>query len=266
MIPNRLTNLLMVLTVTAIPLSARADCRYWPSAAAATLPCEWSAANVSAASGEGLRVVSYNVHYGEDVAGIARALAENPGTRDADVLLLQEIESYPGDRRPERLGRRLGRYAVYAPARTKGRGTHGIAILSRYPLRDVEVQALPQFELGWGTRQRIALAATADWNGIDVRLVNVHLDTRLTRDQRFRQIRPVLDRAASYERVVIGGDMNTISCVNALLPGIPVLVPGLSQGPAFDAFMAGEGYATPFRRIGGTGPLHSGWTASSPGA
>jgi endonuclease/exonuclease/phosphatase family metal-dependent hydrolase len=242
--------------LTLVPLAARAQCRYWP-APTAVPPCEVvSDVDVASTGTASLRVLSYNVHFGADVDGLARALDTNPRTHDADVLLLQEIESYPDDRRPEKLARRLHRYAVYAPARTKGNGTHGLAILSRRPLRDVEVLALPQFELGWGTRQRVALSATMDWNGADVRIVDVHLDTRLTPDQRFRQIAPALDRAAAYPRVVVGGDMNTISCLTALLPGIPILMPGTSQGPAFDAFMAAQGYHTPFHRIGGTGPLH----------
>jgi endonuclease/exonuclease/phosphatase family metal-dependent hydrolase len=205
---------------------------------------------------DALRVVTYNVHFGDDVARLARALASDPEIRDADVLLLQEIESYLGDRRAEALARQLGFDMVYAPARLKRDGTHGLALLSRYPIRDVEVMTLHRYELGWGTRRRVAMIATLDWNGLAVRVVNAHLDTRLTLDQRRAQILPVLERVADAPHVVVGGDMNTISCLAALLPGVPICLPGLSQGPAFDRYMRGLGFETPFARIGGTGPLH----------
>jgi endonuclease/exonuclease/phosphatase family metal-dependent hydrolase len=222
-----------------------------------SLPCEIHEAPAAPPERDALRVVSFNVHYGRDVARIAAEISANRHTREADVLLLQEIESYPGDRRAEALAERLGMHVAYAPARAKGKGTHGLAILSRYSLRDLEILRLPAYELGWGgTRRRIAMAATLDWNGSDVRVVNVHLDTRLTKDQRFAQMRPVLASTGAHERVVIGGDVNTISCLGALLPGVPICLPGLSQGPAFDAFMVRHGFLTPFRGIGGTGPLY----------
>jgi endonuclease/exonuclease/phosphatase family metal-dependent hydrolase len=199
--------------------------------------------------------VTYNVHFGEDVKALARAIRGNPQLREADVLLLQEIESHPQERRAETLAAHLGMHVVYAPARLKDKGTHGLAILSRFALRDVQVQALRTYDLGWASRRRIAMNAILDWNGIEVFLANAHLDTRLTLEQRLEQIRPVIDRSAAHPRVVVAGDMNTISCWSALLPGIPILLPGLSQGPDFDTFMRRHGFLTPFSAIGGTGPL-----------
>jgi endonuclease/exonuclease/phosphatase family metal-dependent hydrolase len=202
-----------------------------------------------------LRVASFNVHFGAHVPELATAILANPRLHDADVILLQEIESYPGDDRPAELARRLGLRVVYAAARPKRQGTHGLAILSRLPLRDVEVLPLRHYELGWGNRRRIALAATLDWNGAPVRIVDVHLDTRLTLDQRREQMRPVLAWTARHRHVVVGGDMNTLSCLGALLPGVPLLLPGIGQSGGFDDFMAGQGWTVPLHHVGHTGPL-----------
>jgi endonuclease/exonuclease/phosphatase family metal-dependent hydrolase len=243
------------LLTTSAPLLAGEPCTYFPADDPDRLPCLARAATAEHAEEPTLRVASFNVHYGRDVDGIARAIRADSELREADVLLLQEIESYPHDPRAEKLAERLGMHLVYGPGRAKKNGTHGLAILSRRALRDAELLALPRFDLGWGTQRRVALAATLDWNGVEVRVVNVHLDTRLTAAQRFQQMRPVIERASVHARVVIGGDVNTISCVPGLLPGVPIALPGTSQGPAFDAFMRGYGYLTPFRRIGWTGPL-----------
>jgi endonuclease/exonuclease/phosphatase family metal-dependent hydrolase len=243
------------LLLTSAPLLAGGLCRPVPAEDPEALPCEAGSLAARVEPRPTLRVVSYNVHYGRDVTGLAAAIAANAALAEADVLLFQEIESHPGDHRAEALARRLGLFFVYAPARPKKRGTHGLAILSRYPLSDFEVLALPHFDLGWGTHRRIALAATLDWNGTPVRVVNVHLDTRLTADQRARQMAPVLEHAAPYPRAVIGGDFNTISCLSALLPGVPIALPGTSQGPALDRHLQAHGYLTPFGRIGWTGPL-----------
>jgi endonuclease/exonuclease/phosphatase family metal-dependent hydrolase len=250
-----------LLSLFLLPAGAGASttvCGHVPADDPESLPCVRYLSPVlrPAESDPALRVVTYNVHYGDNVAALAEALATNPRMREADVLMLQEIESYPHDVRLSDLALKLGRHVVYAPARTKGTGTHGLAILSRYPIRDVQVVRLPHFELGWGNRRRVAMTAVIDWQGTPVWLANVHLDTRLTFVQRVRQLQPVLDLAAAHPRAVIGGDMNTISCWQALLPGVPVAFPGLSQGPDLDAHMQRHGYETPFHSIGGTGPLN----------
>jgi endonuclease/exonuclease/phosphatase family metal-dependent hydrolase len=245
-----------LLVLSPLALSAGPQCRYIPADDPSRLPCEiQTAASAPAGPRATLRVATFNVHYGDDVPALAAAIGASDSLKDADILLLQEIESYPAQARARDLARRLGMHVVYAPARPKRDGTHGLAILSRYPVSDVEIVRLPQFELGWGTRRRIALTATVDWNDTPVHVANAHLDTRLTLAQRRAQIQPVLEQAARHERAVVGGDMNTISCLEALLPGVPVLLPGLSQGPAFDQFMRAQGFSAPFHSIGWTGPL-----------
>src|SRR5262249_5870593 len=90
----------------------------------------------------GMRIVTYNLHFGRAVDRIARAIERSPHLRDGGVFLLQEVRSYPseGTSRAARLALALGLRHVYAPSCSVGRGgTHGLAILSRWPIGDVKV-------------------------------------------------------------------------------------------------------------------------------
>jgi endonuclease/exonuclease/phosphatase family metal-dependent hydrolase len=205
--------------------------------------------------GAPLRVVTFNVHYGADVPALVRAVRENRRLHAADVLLLQEIEQHPGDDRPAALAGALGLSVVYAAARPAGNGTHGLAILSRLPLRDLEVVGLRQYDLVYGTRRRIALAATVEVEGQPLRIFNVHLDTRLAPEQRMNQLEPIAARASGLPRAIVGGDVNTINCVTSLLPALPLPLPGYEQGPLLDRFMRARGFAAPLDSAGATGPL-----------
>jgi endonuclease/exonuclease/phosphatase family metal-dependent hydrolase len=218
------------------------------------LPCAVALHEPAPASlRDALRVVTFNVHFGADVPALVQAIRSNPRLSQADVLLLQEIESYPGDDRAAKLAEALTLDLVYAPARVEGDGTHGLAILSRYPMTDLEVLRLKQYDLGFrGTRRRIAMAATVQVPGRPVRVYNVHLDTRLTPEERLRQLEPVMAEAAKQPAAIIGGDFNTINAVSSLLPLVPVPLPGFSQAAGLDAYMKAHGFATPFEGIGRT--------------
>jgi endonuclease/exonuclease/phosphatase family metal-dependent hydrolase len=202
-----------------------------------------------------LRVVTFNVHYGADVPALVRTVRESRRLRAADVLLLQEIEQYPGDDRPRALAAALGLNLVYAPARPAGNGTHGLAILSRLPLHDLEVVGLHRYDLVYSTRRRIALGATVDVDGRPLRIFNVHLDTRLAPQERMDQLEPVAARASQSPRAIVGGDVNTINCIASLLPALPIPLPGNEQGPLLDRFMQAHGFASPLEFVGATGPL-----------
>jgi endonuclease/exonuclease/phosphatase family metal-dependent hydrolase len=156
-----------------------------------------------------LRVASWNVHFGEDTAGLARAIAEADEISRADVLLVQEIEAHPTESasRTEALASALGMTWVYAPAREEGDGTHGIATLSRFPITAAAVRELPYFDQPIRPRERNALATTLDIAGTPLQIVNVHLDVRIGPVDRVRQLDPALKEVD--ERLVIGGDFNT---------------------------------------------------------
>jgi endonuclease/exonuclease/phosphatase family metal-dependent hydrolase len=202
-----------------------------------------------------VRVVSFNVHYAHDVSLLAQSIRDNPNLRTADLLLIQEIESYPaeGASRARKLAKALQLNYVYAPARRTeaGVGTHGLAILSRYPLSDIEVLPLPRYDLGFNTRRRIALGATLSLPGRRLRVYNVHLDTRINTRDRIEQLRPVVEAADSHavKEVVIGGDFNT-NPFRWLFHRIPFF--RSDQAGAVDAFMQENGFQAPLAEIGAT--------------
>src|SRR5688572_14115436 len=139
----------------------------WVPAAEAPLPVEVDTSREPAEPPELLRVMSFNVHFGEDVEALAGALAGA-----ADVIAVQEIESYPdeGGSRAARLAALLDMNHVYAPARAERDGTHGLALLTALSIKDVAVMALPDIDHAYRDRDRIALAATV---GGALRVVNV---------------------------------------------------------------------------------------------
>jgi endonuclease/exonuclease/phosphatase family metal-dependent hydrolase len=199
-------------------------------------------------------VATFNVHKGENLEELLASIQNNSNLQKVDLFLLQEIESHPGEgeSRAARLARGLGWNYVYAPARaTSNGGTHGLAILSRFPLEDISVIPLPEFNLRFNTRRRIALAATAELNGRGMRLFNVHLDTRLNIGERLKQLQPVLEAAAksTTEATLIGGDFNTnpLHWVGHVLPLFHS-----NQAQELDQFMGEKGFTTPLAQAGAT--------------
>ncbi|HVV88207.1 MAG TPA: endonuclease/exonuclease/phosphatase family protein [Kofleriaceae bacterium] len=183
-----------------------------------------------------LTIVSYNVHLGDHPEAIAQAIRAG-GLGDADVYLLQEIEDHvPAEAEPraQALAAALGTAFVYAPARRLPAGevgTHGLAVLSRWPITDDVVVRLPYRELLWRSRPRIALGVVLDVAGTPVQVWDVHLDTRIAVEDRLAQLAPVFERARALPGLaIIGGDLNTFSHVHAR---------------AVDQLAAGEGFTTP---------------------
>jgi len=211
-----------------------------------------------------LRLVSFNVHYAREPVKLAESIRANPQLARADVFLLQEIEAYAqeGSSRTRRLAEALELNYVYAPARTTPEGgTHGLAILSRFPIRDVEIIRLKQFNLGYHTRQRIALAATLQVGQADLRVYNLHLDTRINPGDRLEQLRPVVAQAHAHPipRLVIAGDFNTnpFRWLGHVLPfHFPIF--RANQAKAVHKFMAAHSLETRLSKAGPTsrkGPL-----------
>lgn len=208
------------------------------------------------------RIASWNVHLGADVAYLAAQLAASTEIAHADVLLLQEIEAYPGEpgTRSARLASALGMTWIYAPARTEGIGTHGVAILSRHPLEAPAVRQLPYYDQPLNPRSRIAMATDVVLGAHRVQIVNVHLDVRLGPVDRIRQLHPAVNDIA--ERVLVGGDFNTNpwAWVDGLLPltGTEAIV-GQEQAAVVDDYFTGKDFIsaipldTPTMRLPGLG-------------
>lgn len=203
-----------------------------------------SAANDRHFSEDRLSVASLNT---AGDARIADPLAAWVRERELDVLLLQEVGSgsHDGAAFAAALSAQLGYHFAYAPAQRLGKTeTQGIAILSRHPLTDVRTYPLTYHRLRFRWRCRIGLAATVQTTHGPVRVMNVHLDTRINSKDRLAQLEPLLAALAAVDSPkIIGGDFNTmnIKWFGSMWP-IPV---GERQTTAVRAKLAEHGFQTP---------------------
>jgi endonuclease/exonuclease/phosphatase family metal-dependent hydrolase len=192
-----------------------------------------------------LTIGSLNIHGRPD---IIEALVRWTHERVLDILMLQEVGqlSVDGAALGSMLSERLGFHFVYAPARLVGdTQTQGLAIVSRYPLGNVRVRALPYFHLRFRSRCRIALEATVATPAGDVRVVNLHLDTRINSRRRLAQLTAAVDGLHDIdEPQIIGGDFNTMNVgwFQTMWP-FPYLQ---RQTAAVRTLLASNGFQTPF--------------------
>ena len=200
-----------------------------------------------------LRVATFNVHR-EPGDVVARGIKHDRARRDVDLFVMQEVH------RVEKkgteacsaacsLGKDLGFYSLYAPGHVQDDGTDGVAILSRAPILSGQVMELPYFDVTFNSGRRIALIATLLVDGTPVTVYAVHLDNRLTSDQRRVQMRPVLQHARRQKTpVIIAGDFNTspFSWAGGVVP-----IPTTRQDNALESLVREHGFDTP---VTGSGP------------
>lgn len=163
--------------------------------------------------GEPVRVLAFNVHQGfRNAATLDPDLfVEVLRQLDADVVALQESDTgrfTSGNMDVVTLlARRLGYHAHHGPA------THeqsvGLALLSRFPIREASVHALPST-----TDNRFYLEARLDAHGRDLWVYVVHLG--LPAEDRVAQADLLLARAATRSPRILAGDFN--SCPAGLCP------------------------------------------------
>ncbi|MBA3820447.1 MAG: endonuclease/exonuclease/phosphatase family protein [Deltaproteobacteria bacterium] len=206
-----------------------------------------------------LRVVTFNVH-GEPAEVVAGALQRDRQLREADVIVLQEVQRIEplGAARSASwcsaacgIGKLLGFHAVYAAGHAIPGGSHGVAILSRAPITSAQVLELPFFDVVFNSGRRVVLAATLEVAGTPVTVYAVHLDNRLTVRDRRTQVLPVLAHAARQPTpVIIAGDFNT-SPFTWLGHVVPILT--TTQDNRLEALVRAFGFQTP---VTASGPTH----------
>lgn len=154
--------------------------------------------------GDVLRVVSYNLLLGREVAVAVAALGSEP-LAGADVILMQEMNAEAIDELAAALQLR---YVLY-PASVKHGQDWGNAVLSRWPLVDDHKVLLPHADPYTNSR-RIAVAARVDFDGVDILAYSTHIATpSLGLGARLDQVEAILDDAADVAPALIGGDFNT---------------------------------------------------------
>ncbi len=185
---------------------------------------------------ETIRALAWNVERGNRFDGIVEALKNHVQLKKRDLLLLTELDygmARSGNRFVARdLAKELNLNYAFAPvyiALQKGSGVesqvadentkslHGLAIFSRFPIKNAHAVALPNGKdkmLGKEKRLGYLRALVADIAhpaAGDFRAVTVHLDAHSSRAHRHRQMKIVLDHLETLPSLptVIGGDWNT---------------------------------------------------------
>ncbi len=168
---------------------------------------------------ERLRLVTYNLHGPpmERIGEIIDLLEHHPALREAAIFGLQEVNRHHRQTAYKDMARLLASvlnmyyaYAVELPYKHGG-GERGLALLSRFPMTEIERLVLPH--KGPGGRRRIALGATIHLGERRLRVYTLHLETRLSANKRSDQIAAVLEHAERYRDfpTVIMGDFNTVT-------------------------------------------------------
>ena len=163
--------------------------------------------------GGAIRIVTWNIKYGDEIETAIRELTETPELADADVLLLQEMHA-PG---VEAMAEQLGYNYVYYPAsiHTRHSKDFGNAVLSKWPINSSEKLLLPNANPRTGQR-RIAVRGSLDIVGNPVDVYSVHTETLwMGPEQRAQQIDRLADASESerdpFEMAAVGGDFNTMT-------------------------------------------------------
>ncbi len=185
--------------------------------------------------GPGLNVVAYNIERGRNLdAIVARWLSHR--ARDSDVVLLSEADVGMARSANRHVAREfadaLGYSWAFAPEfreLTKGarherrcavanrEALHGNAILSRFPLSDIEVAELPAF-FDYRARymarhgRRIALIADVAAPTGTVTVASTHFEAHSSPAQRLAQalaLAEALARRDTGQPMIVGGDLNT---------------------------------------------------------
>jgi endonuclease/exonuclease/phosphatase family metal-dependent hydrolase len=166
-------------------------------------------ASYSTAQKDTIKVVSFNIKYSRKIEQAIRELDSIPAIRNADILLLQEMNEQGSDR----IARSLGYNYVYYPATVHPQinSNFGNAVLTRWPiLRDKKI-ILPHSP-SLGNTRRIAVAARIVISNRHIIAYSVHTATiTLTPEKRMEQADSLLNSIQrNYKHIIIGGDFNTL--------------------------------------------------------
>jgi len=159
-----------------------------------------------------IRVVSWNVEMGYRPALAARELGAIAELRDADVILLQEVDDAAAGLIADELDMYVESAAAAEHPRT-GR-PFGNAVLSRAALDSATEVPLPHTAPVSG-QPRSALRATTTVRDVTLTAYSVHTEIPLLplvrRRAQFRAVAADVDGLAADQPVVVGGDFNTVT-------------------------------------------------------
>lgn len=182
-----------------------------------TVSCSPRKVQSGAASGDILKVMTYNVHHCNppgkpniiDVDAIAAVIKQ----QGADIVAVQEVDVYTGRsgkiNQAEQLAAKAG-YGFYyfGKAMDFDSGGYGVLILSRYPLSDTNTYPLPVAGEKGGEPRVLAAATVALPNGRSVRFGSTHLEA-YNNASRILQVKEISRIAGkTVLPFIVAGDLN----------------------------------------------------------
>jgi endonuclease/exonuclease/phosphatase family metal-dependent hydrolase len=167
-----------------------------------------------------LRVLCYNIHYGQGTDGRydLERLADVIKKAKPDLVALQEVDV--GVKRSgrvhqaRRLGELTGMAVRFGPTQHYEGGLFGNAVLTRLPIRDVEIHPLPYTE---STPERVtyprgAIAVTVQSPiGVPLRFVSTHFQHNVAED-RLAEAKAINQLFGGEDKLatILAGDMNAV--------------------------------------------------------
>jgi len=155
-----------------------------------------------------LRVVTYNIKLSEKLEQAIQELSHEPELKDADVILLQEMDPAA----VEIMGKILKYNYIYYPAALRGWDNKGFgnAVLSRWPILRHQKIVLP-YENPIRKMHRNAVLATLQVGDYEILTCSVHTEiATLAQSKRLEQSEALLESIAQgYPYAIVGGDFNT---------------------------------------------------------
>ena len=157
-----------------------------------------------------MRVVSWNIELGRNIAQAAAEIEASDRLRSPDVLLVQEMSPDSVAELAERLGLDV-RFAAPAVHPTTG-APFGNAVLSPWPMGDLTETVMPHTAVVMG-QERSVVSAVVTVDGVDVVAHSVHLETVLLSTRRRVDQVGVVAKIADRHLLpsFAGGDFNAAS-------------------------------------------------------
>ena len=159
---------------------------------------------------EEINVITWNIKYSEKIDEALAELNNVEKLKEADIILLQEMNEEGVDK----IARSLEYYYVYYPAsiHTHHGKNFGNAILAKMQISDSQKIVLP-YQNPKNGQKRIAVRATIVFNDYKVLVYSVHTETFwLSNRQRGIQLDYLVNNTGNeLKYVIIGGDFNTMT-------------------------------------------------------
>ena len=191
----------------------------------AAVPIQSNASKVyNRAKVDTLKLLTYNVHHcnppGKNIIDVA-AIANVVRQSNASIVALQEIDvntSRSGKdlNQAEAIAKACGMYFCFGKALDFAGGGYGVAILSKYPISDVQTFLLPK-DADPKAEQRVLLTARLNiGRNKFIRFASTHLDVA-SEANRVQQVNEIIKKSTNDSLVfIIGGDFNDIPNSNSI--------------------------------------------------